>query len=116
MFPSSKSFCVYSVSFPFILMLPSLNVKPSGIESFTETVPSVFPEFCNVIVYVKVSFSYTAPSVIIPFVAVIFTVFTLSGFSGTTGSGFCGVVSLTSTPFSIAPVISLISITNLIST
>ena len=53
--PVDKSAAVFSVASPFILILPSTNVVPSGISSFTTAIPSNFPEFSIAIVYVSSS-------------------------------------------------------------
>ncbi len=48
--PLAKSSAVYVESSPFTLMLPSTNVVPVGIVSFTIVAPSSFPLFVAVIV------------------------------------------------------------------
>ena len=58
--PFARSSAVLLVSScPFTLMLPSTNVVPSGITSFTVTFPAKSPLFSNLIVYVIFSPSTT---------------------------------------------------------
>ena len=80
-----------TVTFPKSTLLSStsavsgvvpVTLNPSGTSSVTSTVPAAFPLFVNVIVYANVSPGFTTPSVSsFTFVALIFTVFIVSGSS-----------------------------------
>ena len=58
--PSFKFSAVSFTQFPFIFILPSTNVVPSGISSFTIVFPLVLPALLTVIVYSKSSPAATA--------------------------------------------------------
>ena len=84
------------------------NVVPVGISSVTVTIPSAFPLFVNVIVYVNVSPTFASVLSTV-FVPVMFATF-VSGFSG------ISLLSIFATFFTVSVVSSLTTTSNVNST
>ncbi len=90
------------------VVFSSFILLPVGISSVTVTVPSAFPLFVNVIVYVNVSPTFASVLSTV-FVPVMFSTF-VSGFSG------ISLLSIFATFFTVSVVSSLTTTSNVNST
>ena len=103
-FTSTFDHVIVFVSLLYPVVFSSFILVPVGISSVTVTVPSAFPLFVNVIVYVNVSPTFASVLSTV-FVPVMFATF-VSGFSG------ISLLSIFATFFTVSVVLSLTTTSN----